>query len=234
MPEPRLIDSGPALRRAGLVHRLIDGAHPAPRPAIVMLHGWKGNEDVMWIFQRTLPAGWLVVAPRASQPDPDGGYTWYPAVAAAGWPDLAHLDEAVTQTAQFLDALPDLYGADPRRIYLQGFSQGAALAYALALRHPGRVQGIAGLVGFAPRVTPAELARQPLLDLPVFMAVGRQDDRIPPDIAAHCAATLRQAGADLTLREYDTGHKLNAAGMRDLRAWWAATANEALDSRAIS
>ena len=40
--------------------------------------------------------------------------------------------QAVTR---FIHALPSLYNADPQQIYLMGFSQGAATAYALSLIH---------------------------------------------------------------------------------------------------
>jgi predicted esterase len=32
---------------------------------------------------------------------------------------------------------------------------------------------------------------------------------------------VRAAGAYLEYREYDTRHKLNGAGMRKLKSWWA-------------
>ena len=34
------------------------------------------------------------------------------------------------------------------------------------------------------------------------------------------SAPLETAGADVEYHEYDTGHKLNAQGMRELKAWW--------------
>ncbi|MCZ7666338.1 MAG: hypothetical protein M5U34_03425 [Chloroflexi bacterium] len=59
-----------------------------------------------------------------------------------------------------------------------------------------------------------------LRDLPIFMAVGKQDPLIPYAHAQTCAHTLEAAGANLAYHEYDTGHKLNSQGMRDLKAWW--------------
>jgi predicted esterase len=54
------------------------------------------------------------------------------------------------------------------------------------------------------------------------MAVGETDEQIPLPVARRCAALLRLLGADLTYREYATGHRLNSAGMADLEAWWSA------------
>lgn len=216
--EPLLVDSGPALTQAGLVHRVHAPAAPGPHPTAVFIHGRSGNENVTWVFARTLPSNWLIVAPRALKSDPDGGYSWHPR-RPDHWPTLATFQEAADALRQFIRALPTLYAADPDRIYLLGFSQGAAVAYATALYHPGLAQGIAGLVGFMPEGVEAAPAAS-FLSLPVFMAVGRQDPTIPLGRAQACAQILRDGGADLDYHEYDTGHKLNAAGLHDLRAWW--------------
>jgi phospholipase/carboxylesterase len=217
--EPLLIDNGPAYEASGLVHRVQQTAANGPHPTVVMIHGRAGNEDVMWVFARALPPGWLVVAPRALKDDPDGGYSWHPPQADE-WPELPLFDEAVAAVHRFIQALPDLYQADLNRLYLMGFSQGAAVAYATALHHPGLAQGIAGLVGFVPTETDAAVANAPLQMLPVFMAAGREDERIPLNVSQQAAEVMRAAGAEVEYHEYDTGHKLNAQGMRDLKAWW--------------
>ena len=222
---PQLVESGPAYTASGLVHRVSRPEGPGPYPTVIMLHGRSGTEDVMWIFARTLPAGWLLVAPRAIKQDPDGGYAWHPR-ARDEWPGLSQFDEAVGRVVQFMDAASAFYHADPQRTYLMGFSQGAATSYAVALRYPGLVQGIAGLVGFVPTQCGDVARLTPLSDLPIFMAVGKEDPLIPYGRSLSCAQTLRAAGADLTYREYDTGHKLNAAGIRDLRAWWSGREGE--------
>ena len=100
-------------------------------------------------------------------------------------------------------------------------SEPRCTAYAVAMRHPGLVQGVAGLVGFVPEENANALESAPLQHLPIFMAVGKEDHLIPQERTQLCAQTLRQAQAQLTYNEYDTGHKLNAQGMRDLKAWWA-------------
>jgi predicted esterase len=61
-----------------------------------------------------------------------------------------------------------------------------------------------------------------LAGLPVFMAVGREDETVPYAIAQQAATLWRAAGADLELREYPTGHKMTAEGIADLRRWFAA------------
>ena len=219
MNVPRLVDSGYEFEQAGLVHRVREPEGFGPFPTILMIHGWKGNEDVMWVFQNRLPKGWLLVAPRAILPDPDRGYTWYE--HQNDWPPLQRFDTAKTAVDRFTESLPELYDADLDNLYLMGFSQGAGLSISLALQEPTRYQGLVSLVGFAPRVEAATLMDNPLLNMPTLMSVGLRDERIPLNIAHHCRDTLTEAGAELTYREYDTGHKLNRDGLHDLAAWWA-------------
>jgi phospholipase/carboxylesterase len=220
MNQPELVESGSAFETAGLVHRVLEPTGNEPRPTAVLLHGRSGNEDVMWIFQRALPKDWLVVAPRAIQDDPAGGYAWHPRQPDE-WPTLAMFDEAVSAVIHFIKALPKLYRADPKQIHLMGFSQGAATAFATAMRHPDLVRSIAGLVGFAPENCEAEVESGVLNGLPIFMPVGAEDTTIPLARSRQSAEVLRTAGADLTYQEYETGHKLNAQGMRALKEWFS-------------
>lgn len=226
---PQLIDNGLALETAGLVHRVwrpktaepeIAGPKMAgPYPVVVMLHGHLGNEDVMWIFAQTVPSTCVLVAPRAIVPVSEKSFTWLPRLENE-WPVWAQFDEAVTAVTTFIHALPTLYAVDLNQVYLMGFSQGAAVAFAVALQNPGLVQGIASLVGFVPRQVDEAINRAALCDVPVFMAAGTQDDRVPLAVAQNSAAAVRAMGAFLEYREYDTGHKLDAAGMRKLQSWW--------------
>ncbi len=217
---PLLVNSGPALARSGLVHRVDAPDSRRPFATVVMLHGRSGDEDAMWVFRRSLPADWLVVSPRGIKRDPAGGYAWHPRQRDE-WPPLSMFDEAVSAVVGFIKSLPELYGADADLIYLMGFSQGAATAYATAMAQPDLIQGIAGLVGFVPVECDAAVETRVLRDLPIFAAAGKEDPFIPLSRARGCAETLRDSGADLSYHEYDMGHRISAQGMRDLKAWWA-------------
>jgi phospholipase/carboxylesterase len=213
-----LVDGGPALEAAGLVHRVLQPALAGPHPTIVMLHGLGGDGSAMWLLGPALPRGWLVVSPRAPLVDPDGGYAWRPH-APGEWPPLDTFDPSIAAVEQFAGALPALYGADPDAVYLMGFSQGAALSLATAMRRPGLVRGVASIVGFlASGATTDDLAA--VRGLPVFMAVGQRDRLVPHAFSEGTAAALREAGADLEYHAYDVGHKLGSTGMQDLLAWF--------------
>ncbi|HFE65942.1 MAG TPA: hypothetical protein ENJ93_01655 [Chloroflexi bacterium] len=217
--KPILVDRGPALAQTGLVHRALRPDTAGPHPTAVLLHGYWGNEDAMWVFARTLPPHWLIVAPRGIAQEGDGRYSWQPR-APQEWPTLEQFDTAVSAITHFIHTLPALYNADLRRIHMMGFSQGAAAALATAVHQPGWIQAVASLVGFMPAPTQRTLSPNILQDLSVFMAAGTRDERVPLAIAHASAQAVQAAGASLTYKEYDVGHKLNAQGMRDLKKWW--------------
>lgn len=218
--QPTSVRSGPELMATGLPHNVLQPATPGPYPTVVMLHGRLGNEEVMWIFRRTIPKGWLMVAPRATLRDPGGGYSW--AIQPFGeWPATDAFDPATDAVKRFIESLPSLYNADPDRTYLMGFSQGAATSFCTALRYPGLVRGIASLVGFVPLTGDADLDGA-LDGLPVFMANGREDRMVPLEQAHRSRDVLLAAGAELDYHEYDIGHKMTPDGLRDLQVWWAA------------
>ena len=223
-PQPILIESGTQYEATGLVHRVWQPDSDGPHPTIVMNHGRSGSEDVMWIFSRTLPKEWLLVAPRAIHEDPRGGNSWE-LHSEARWANHVDFDESVEKLDQFIGSLADVYNADLSQLYLMGFSQGGALNSAYAMRNKRPIQGIVSLVSFMPEDAAPELSHS-LVDMPILQMVGRKDDTIPLDIGRKCGQQLIQYGARLDYREYDTGHKLNSRGLKDLAAWWQAISKQ--------
>lgn len=231
--KPILVTDGAAYDACGLVHRVWEPDDDAveikgaPRPAVVMVHGRAGNEDVTWVFQNALPKNWLLISPRAPYTDPLRGYSWHVRGEQA-WSSVDDFDPAVTQFNQFLTALPNTYNVDLSRTHFLGFSQGSALLYTVAARYPEKVKCMSALVGFMPAGMEDSPYKENLRDKRVFMAVGRNDDTIPLTQSQRCANVLISAGTQLDYREYETGHKLNRAGMSDLRRWWSAVAEDSV------
>jgi len=187
-------------------------------PVFVMLHGWTGDENVMWVFASRLPPASLILSPRGLYPTPMGGYNWQPQNVRA-FPDVDDFKPAIEALSALLT--PGNFPAgDWSQASLVGFSQGAALAYTFALTHPERVKSVAGLSGFMPGGTEKIVAALPLTGKAAFMAHGLQDDLVPVERARQAAQILQQAGAQVTTCEDDVGHKLSASCFRGLQAFF--------------
>lgn len=207
-----------------LIHRiqLPPEAGPArPIPAVVMVHGWEGDETVMGIFKQTVPLGVAVIAPRAPIAL-NGGYIWYWRDPDRLQPETNSLWAGRDQLSEFLADLPHHYPVDPNRMVLMGFSQGAVVCNTIILTQPGRFKGVASLAGLIPKVI-VETAHPNLTGLPVFIAHGLRDKTIPIAVARQDRDVYTRLGAQVTYGEYETGHKLTTKGMADLKKWLAET-----------
>ena len=49
-----------------------------PSRLLLLIHGLTGDENVMWVFARDLPAQYWMMAPRAPYAAEPGGYSWRP------------------------------------------------------------------------------------------------------------------------------------------------------------
>lgn len=202
-----------------LPHRLrLPGGAANHAPAVVMVHGLYGDENSMWAFERTLPRGAVIVSPRAPL-EAGSGYSWFAEDRSSR--GGSSFDDGLEALREFVARLPEAYGVDGSRVVLVGFSQGAAMGYALALSQPAMVRGLAALAGFVPAparqgITPGRLSGKP-----VFIAHGAEDPTLSIEEARQAREAMALAGAEITYGEYEVGHKLNMPGMRDLTAWLA-------------
>jgi phospholipase/carboxylesterase len=199
-----------------LVHRvrLPDLAPGRRAPAIVMLHGLLGNEQVMSIFDRLVPPGVMIVAPRAPFGAGGDSFEWY------GRDDAARsFEQGLGALRDFVRALPEAYPMDAGQVLLMGFSQGAAMSFALLLSEPQSARAVAAMAGFLPGPARPWLRPGRLSGKAIFIAHGRDDVTVPLARAQAARDDLRAAGAEVVYHEYDTGHKMNARGMAALRQW---------------
>lgn len=195
--------------------RLPDGFAygPGPHPVILMLHGWTGDENSMWIFADRLPKSALLIAPRGLYPSVRGGFSW---VQDRGrWPQIDDFKPAARALWEFVT--PENFpAADLNRLYLVGFSMGAALAFSMALSDPQRVRAVAALSGFLPDGAEALAGEKPLKHKPVFLAHGARDELVPVERARQAVELLKQAEAEVDYCEDDVGHRLSVACFRSL------------------
>ncbi len=194
------------------------------RPArlLLLVHGWTGDENSMWIFVRNFPRSYEVIAPRAPYTTTPSGYSWQaPQEGSHERPSFADLKPAVGQLLSFVDAYASRNDLDASQFNAMGFSQGAALVSMVVLMHPERVRRAALLAGFVPEGAEPLAEARPLAGKPLFIAHGTQDQMVNIEIARRSVKLLEQAGADVTYCEDDVGHKVSARCLRALEASFA-------------
>ncbi len=197
MSEPIILnrpDGVLAVREPGL---------PPPNRLLVMIHGWGGSEQSIWLFTEGLPADYWMIAPRGPVVKSSGEFGWRPTILGR----RSHLEENI-QPARDLVARIDSWaadtGVDAARFSVMGFSQGAAMVYVLAGLLPERLVRAAVLSGYPPRGL--DLSSKRLKDIPFLISHGTQDDIIAIEEAKKAIPMLESAGAQVTFFEEDHRH----------------------------
>lgn len=203
----------------------VPGATP---PLLLLLHGYGSNERDLFDFADYVDPRLHVVSARAPLSLPWGGFAWYEFGGSPGrlLPDPTTRTKAVELLERFVGGLAARVGADPRRVYLLGFSQGAILTFALAARAPQLLAGIIPLSGYLdtellPGPTPTGLAALPILHM------HGSSDTVIPVAAAHLSRDLIQPlAARYEYHEYPVGHSIHPDGLRLLQTWLTARLDE--------
>jgi len=188
-----------------------------PKSILVMIHGWMGDENSMWVLAHNVSPEIAILAPRGTFAVPQGGYSWRE-IRPGTW-GMANLDE-FRPAADALVALVDDWAVsadvDGNQFDLMGFSQGTALSYTIALLYPQRIRRLAALSGFIPEGGQALLTTERLTGKQVFVSHGRQDDLIPVEQSRMAVAQLELAGAQVTYCESDAGHKVSKECLKEM------------------
>jgi phospholipase/carboxylesterase len=203
--------------------RIRESTHPSPR-LMLLIHGFTGDENSMWVFARDLPPHYWIVAPRAPHAGrgEQGGYSWRPAQFENM--DQLSLDQ-LRDSAEALIQLVDEYSASAGFgvgvFDVMGFSQGGAMSSLLAFLYPQRVRRIGILAGFVPGGLEELVSQRPLDGKPFFVAHGTKDETVPIDRARASIEILEQAGAQVTYCEDEVGHKVSVTCLRSLKKFFA-------------
>ncbi len=203
----------------GWMLRVRPPQNPDNARLLLLLHGWTGDENVMWVFARNIGGNYAVVAPRGPVDAPNGfGWVNVQGDDRGSFDGYAKAGEELLSQIGRWTALLNL-PLDPE-VDLMGFSQGAALAYSILLRNPSRIGKTAGLSGFLPHGYQEAVSPGLLAGKQVFVAHGTEDNTVPLAEAQEVVSVLEEAGAQVVYCEEDVGHKLGAACYNGLKSFF--------------
>ena len=205
------------------------GAGGAPAPLVVALHGYGSNKGwMMREARRFAPEGFAVAALQGphqhmKEPKEPNGPPRY----GFGWLTNFHPEESVAlHHRALLSLVSALVGervADPRRVFLFGFSQSCALNYRFAFTHADALRGVVGVCGGLPGDFETGPQYRPTAASVLHLA-GARDEFYTPERTADYAARLRRLARDVEFKSHDAGHEFTPAMSADVRAWLAARA----------
>lgn len=186
--------------------------HPArqkPNRILLMLHGWTGDENSMWVFAGGFPKHLWMLAPRAPYNATPSGYSWR-VPQPGGWPSMETMRQSAAMLADLVERFAVANALDSQQIDVIGFSQGGAMAAAFALFYPHKVHRLGILAGFVPQGAEDFIPARPLNGMHTFITHGKQDETVPIEFARRSIGILEQAGAVIDYCEADVGHKVSA------------------------
>jgi phospholipase/carboxylesterase len=193
---------------------------------LVMLHGIGADENDLLPLAPHLDPRLLCVSVRAPHEYAVMGHSWFDIDWSTVPPtyDLAQAEESRAAVATLLPALEARHRTDPDRTFLLGFSQGAAIALALALTRPELVRGVVVHSGrlipdLAARLAPAAA----LAHLEALVLHGVDDPVLPVERGREIRDLLAPLLGDrLVYAEHDVDHGISPASLADVARWLSA------------
>ena len=195
------------------IHQFVQGTSPL---TILALHGTGGDENDLLPIARAVAPGASVLSPRGKAEE-NGAFRFF----ARRAPGMFDQDEVLTRAgelAEWVEGAARQYGLDASRVFALGYSNGANIANAVMMLHPGVLAG-------AVLLRPMRVIRpEPLPELgnaPVLIVSGKEDGMMPGGEGEALGRLLAEAGAAVDFALQDAGHELTPQDFSLAKRWLA-------------
>jgi len=203
----------------------------SPAPLVIALHGYGANKrQMMREAQQLVPEQFAIASLQGfhqhmREPKEKGG----PLRFGFGWLTNFRTDESVAIHHQALldlmNILTDEGVADPKRVFLLGFSQSCALNYRFAFTHGERLRGVVGICGGMPGDwDTSDLYRPAPID--VFHLAGAHDEFYTPERVNDYERQLKMRARSVVFKSYDAAHDFVPDMRPDVVQWLTRAADE--------
>jgi len=187
-------------------------------PLLLLLHGTGGDEHEIAALAENLDPDAGVLAPRGRVSE-NGMNRWFRRVEEGVF-DLDDVEVRADDLAEFVAAALSEYGvagATASQLIAVGFSNGANIALATAIRHPEvvpRVIAFSGMYPFGDREPAKSLS-----GLSVLLLNGASDPMAPRSSVRRLIVALERGEAHVTRIERAGGHGIAQSDLLEARAW---------------
>src|SRR2546422_3913744 len=181
------------------IHEFVPGSS---KRTLLLLHGTGGNERDLIPLGRELDPKASLLSPRGKVLE--NGRPRFFRRLAEGVFDLDDLQKRTHELADFVVAAAEHHKIDNHQIVAVGYSNGANIAASLLLLRPEILSAAVLLRAMVPLVP----ERKPnLSSVRVWIGAGSHDRIIPASSTKELVGMLRDAGADVTIRSFQSGHE---------------------------
>ncbi len=169
-----------------------------PAPLIVALHGFRGDMNATTTQWKNAAAAVnaVLLAPQGTSQIGEDAFHW--------GDDVAKIEKNIMRA---INAAMDQHKIDEDRIVIVGFSQGARMAYELAMRNPDTFRGLVPVAGRFQPSSDSPFSGDRLKRLRVYIMVGAEDKAETIASNEKAVSLFSSAGAAVKLVKYDgVGH----------------------------
>ncbi len=174
-------------------------------PILFLMHGYGSNETDLFELRNAIPDSFVLISVRAPLTLANGAYQWFRNItvhdSVTGSPE--DLKNSVDKMVAEIQGAVKEYKANPKAVYISGFSQGGIMSYEIGLQYPQLVKGFAPLSGkiFA-SLKPLIKKDAALQQLRIFIGHGDADNRIDYQYAKDAQAYLQNLGLQPEFHTY--------------------------------
>lgn len=200
-------------------------AGPGQRwPLLIALHGFRGKKGSMMRLARRIAAGRMIAISL------QGPYQFYFGLGKEnhsrnigfGWGTSFKMEESIELHHRDLRALISLatrqYRADPKLVFLLGFSQACSYNYRFVFTYPGLVCGVIAVCGGIPGDWNQNPRYRPARTHVLHIAATR-DEWYAREKNLEFQRQLAERAASLDFRFYKSRHRFPRAAIPHIRGW---------------
>ncbi len=191
-------------------------------PLLLLVHGFGADENDLFGLAPFMDERFFIASVRAPYALPMGGYAWFEIYFEPQGISLnvKQFEESVEKLQPFIDVLIRAHDLDQQRVYLCGFSQGAAMCLASVFKEPGKFAGLVCMSGRASaEMMPASVDTEKLKDFPILVTHGIFDPILPIENGRATKEFLSTLPVDLEYKEYEMAHEISQESLGDVSGW---------------
>lgn len=192
-------------------------------PVIIMLHGYGSNEEDLFDLAKSFDGRFLTFSLRAPYAADGQGYCWYKLDFLPNKQfkhDYKQASESRKKILSFISQACKNYGADSTQVFILGYSQGAIMAYDVALNKPEKIKGVVALSGFILDETKkTKMDAFKIANVKFFIAHGNADNVVDYKAGEESAKFLQSKKNNVTFKSYDMPHAIIGKELNDIKSW---------------